>query len=378
MLNLDKSTWTTHKFGSIVRNVNQSVKDPAGAGIDKVIALEHLDPGEIALARYGSVADGTTFTRRVRPGQTLFGKRRAYQRKAAYAEVHAICSGDILVFEANPEVLSARLLPFIVHSDAFYDHALGTSAGSLSPRTNWKALADFEVDLPLLDEQERIADLLWCVEAARRAIARSILQIQDATDLWLDKWWDDAPKRTVGALGQCITGSTPSRANDAYWSSGTIPFLTPTEVQGPVTSPSSQWVTELGARKGRMLPEDSVLVVCIGGDMGRASVLHERAITNQQITAVAGLPAMQAHLLRRLLVHPRGRRATAERETTTIVRKLNKSDLMLVEVPWGGEMEQAALLVSREHAALNHALQEDSALKQLRSAVLAEVFGGES
>lgn len=32
------------------------------------------------------VADGTTFTRRARPGQVLFCKRRAYQRKVAVAE----------------------------------------------------------------------------------------------------------------------------------------------------------------------------------------------------------------------------------------------------------------------------------------------------
>jgi type I restriction enzyme S subunit len=154
-------------FGDVVKNINAVVRNPGAEGIDRVIAMEHLEPGELKIRRWGSISDGTTFTKRVKPGQTLFGKRRAYQRKAAYAEFDAITSGDILVFEADPRQLLPQLLPFIVQSGRFYNHALGTSAGSLSPRTNWRDLSIFEFDLPPLDEQARIADLLWAVENHR-------------------------------------------------------------------------------------------------------------------------------------------------------------------------------------------------------------------
>ncbi len=150
-LDLDRSAWERVRFGDVVRNVNETAKDVGAAGIDRVIALEHLDPpGELQISRWGDVADGTTFTKRVRPPrQTLFGKRRAYQRKAAYAEFEAITSGDILVFEANQAKLLPDLLPFLVQSEPFFAHALDTSAGSLSPRTNWGGdLAKFEFDLP--------------------------------------------------------------------------------------------------------------------------------------------------------------------------------------------------------------------------------------
>lgn len=174
-LNLDRSTWRPVAFGDVVRNVNKTVKDAAANGIDRVIAMEHMDPGELKIGRWGDVAEGTTFTRLVRPGQTLFGKRRAYQRKVAYAEFDAICSGDIYTFEADETWLSGELLPFLVQSDPFFDHALDTSAGSLSPRTNWRDLANFRFDLPTLDEQERVADLLWAAERHRR----SLLVLQD-------------------------------------------------------------------------------------------------------------------------------------------------------------------------------------------------------
>lgn len=169
-LDLDKSTWKRVRFGDVVRNVNKSTKDPESLGIGRVIAMEHMDPGELKIDRWGDLADGTTFTRVVTPGQTLFGKRRAYQRKVAYAEFDAICSGDIYTFEAIEGELLPRLLPFLVQSEGFFNHALGTSAGSLSPRTNWRDLAGFEFGLPPIEEQERFADLLWAVEEHMRAL----------------------------------------------------------------------------------------------------------------------------------------------------------------------------------------------------------------
>jgi hypothetical protein len=86
----DRTGWTRVRFGDVVQNVNETV-DPAEAGIERFIGLEHLEPGSLHLPSWGDVADGTTFTRRCRPGQVLFGKRRAYQRKVAVAELMLSC-----------------------------------------------------------------------------------------------------------------------------------------------------------------------------------------------------------------------------------------------------------------------------------------------
>lgn len=162
-----KPGWKMVKFGEAVKNANLVERDPEANDIERIVGLEHIDPENLHIRRWNSVAEGTSFTRKFVPGQTLFGKRRAYQRKVAYAEFEGICSGDILTFEPkNRKVLLPELLPFICQSDAFFDHALGTSAGSLSPRTSWTALQDFEFPLPPLDEQKRIAEILWAADEA--------------------------------------------------------------------------------------------------------------------------------------------------------------------------------------------------------------------
>ncbi len=157
---ISRAEWTRVTFGDVVRLSGARAADPEAAGIERVVGLEHIEPGELRIRRWGDVADGTTFTTLFKPGQVLFGKRRAYQRKVAVADFEGVCSGDIYVLEPTNDRLMPELLPFLCQTDAFFDHAVGTSAGSLSPRTNWTSLANFEFLLPPIQEQARLVEAL--------------------------------------------------------------------------------------------------------------------------------------------------------------------------------------------------------------------------
>jgi type I restriction enzyme S subunit len=169
--------WRTVRFGEVVRNANKQDPDPLEAGIERYVGLEHLDPGSLHIRKWGLVEEGTTFTRKFSTGQVLFPKRRVYQRKVGVAEFDGVCSGDILVFEAKREELLPELLPFIVESEAFFEHALRTSAGSLSPRTRWRDLARYEFPLPPKDEQRRIAAILWAADQAIEGVLSTRAQV---------------------------------------------------------------------------------------------------------------------------------------------------------------------------------------------------------
>jgi type I restriction enzyme S subunit len=151
-----KPGWRRVKFGDVVRLSKARCTDPLREGYERFVGLEHLEPGDLRIRRWGNIADGVTFTSVFKPGQVLFGKRRAYQRKVAVADFTGVCSGDIYVLESqDASVLLPGLLPFICQTDAFFEHAVGTSAGSLSPRTNWTSLAGFEFELPPMGEQRK-------------------------------------------------------------------------------------------------------------------------------------------------------------------------------------------------------------------------------
>ncbi|MDF1690616.1 MAG: restriction endonuclease subunit S [Cycloclasticus sp.] len=137
----------TVKFGDICREVKLTTKDPIADGYERYIGLEHLDSGSLKIKRWGMIAeDSPSFTRVFRKGNILFGKRRPYLKKAAIAEFDGICSGDIIVMEPNKDI--EELFPFIVQSSDFWNWAIQTSSGSLSPRTKFKSLAEFNLGLP--------------------------------------------------------------------------------------------------------------------------------------------------------------------------------------------------------------------------------------
>jgi type I restriction enzyme S subunit len=160
-----KPGWTKVKFGEVVRLCKDRSSDPETDGIERYVGLEHLEPEDLRIRRWGLVAEGTTFTSRFKPGQVLFGKRRAYQRKIAVADFEGVCSGDIYVLESSDsKYLLPELLPFICQTDQFFEYAVGTSAGSLSPRTNWKSLKNFEFLLPPLEQQRQSLRALNAIE----------------------------------------------------------------------------------------------------------------------------------------------------------------------------------------------------------------------
>ena len=174
-----KPGWRRVKFGDVVRLSQGRSQDPLADGIERYVGLEHLEPGDLRIRSWGNVADGVTFTSVFQPGQVLFGKRRAYQRKVAVADFSGVCSGDIYVLETkDAQILLPELLPFICQTDAFFDHAVGTSAGSLSPRTNWTSLADFEFSLPPISEQRRAIELL----AATTVVVESLHNLKVTND----------------------------------------------------------------------------------------------------------------------------------------------------------------------------------------------------
>lgn len=138
-----------------------------------IVGLEHLVSEEVTLTAWDEGNDNT-FTKMFRKGNVLFGRRRAYLKKAAVAPFDGICSGDITVIEAIPDRILPELLPFIIQNDELFDFAVGKSAGSLSPRVKWEHLKNYEFELPDMDKQRELAELLWAMDATKKSYQKLI------------------------------------------------------------------------------------------------------------------------------------------------------------------------------------------------------------
>ena len=149
------------KFGDVCKEVKLTTKDPIGDGYERYIGLEHLDSGSLKIKRWGIIAeDSPSFTRVFKKGHVLIGKRRAYLRKAAIADFDGICSSDIIVVDATNKLFCHDLLPFIVQSEKFWQHAIDTSSGSLSPRTKFASLKTLPIKLGSNESQAELSQNL--------------------------------------------------------------------------------------------------------------------------------------------------------------------------------------------------------------------------
>lgn len=384
-LNLDKSAWRRVKLGEVVRNVNNTTKDPESLGIDRVIAMEHMDPGELAIERWGDVADGTTFTRVVTPGQTLFGKRRAYQRKVAYAEFDAICSSDIYTFEAIDGEVAPELLPFLVQSERFFDHALGTSAGSLSPRTNWRDLADFEFDLPPVPEQERLAALLWAVEYHHMALRTALMSLSEAVERLLATQLVVGTKTLRDWVVQVDAGRSPrGSAEPASADECGVLKVSAVGSHGFVAGENKRLLDSADFRPGDAVRAGDVLVTRANASVERVAYPclvdadHPNLMLSDKTLRLVHRREVSARVLVAVLKSEGYRSHVSSEASGTEAKNISQAKILAGPVPDLAPAQLTQLDASLQIAeASQWAIRSESTrLTALRFALLNEIFGG--
>jgi type I restriction enzyme S subunit len=227
---INKANWTKVSFGDVAFEPKEISKDIYNDGIEHVVGLEHIDSENIHLSRSGILEETTTFSKKFKKGDVLFGRRRAYLKKAALASFSGICSGDITVFRAKKNLLP-ELLPFIVNNERFFDYAVKHSAGGLSPRVKFKDLANYEFLLPPIDQQVQLAELLWAMDEVIQRVNESFLKyatfyriyLNDSVDCSNSKYSKDWTEYIFGKLGETYGGLNGKSKEDFGLGS---PFIT--------------------------------------------------------------------------------------------------------------------------------------------------------
>lgn len=162
-MKLDRETWKTLKFGDFAHNISERV-EPKETKLKIYIGLEHIDSGQLRIERFGNPDEVIGTKLKFYKGDIIFGKRRAYQKKAGIAEIDGICSAHSMVLRAKEEKVIKQFFPYFIHSDVFMNKAIEISEGSLSPTIKWKTLEKQEFLLPPIDEQKNILAFFQTLE----------------------------------------------------------------------------------------------------------------------------------------------------------------------------------------------------------------------
>ena len=281
---------TLYRFSQIAANITVRV-EPSDTDLERYVGLEHLDPESLKLRRWGSPSDVIGQKLKFWKGDIIYGKRRAYQRKLAVADFDGICSAHAMVLRAKPEVCLPEFLPFFLQSDLFHNRALEISVGSLSPTINWTTLAKQEFPLPPVDEQRRIADLLWAADDAIQRQDELINAALVTKKSFIEKIFSNAEVREVGEYAQSVTSG--SRWWAKYYSESGDIFIRVanlTRESPKIDLTDLQYVTPPdGAEMERTKLQTGDLLISVTADLGRIGVVSEdfpRAFMSQHVALV--------------------------------------------------------------------------------------------
>lgn len=176
-----------------------------------------VDGGELASSKF-------TFTEE----HLLYGKLRPYLAKIARPTFAGVCSTDILPIKPGP-LLDRNYLAHFLRQPGMVDFANSRATGANLPRLSPRVLASFEIPLPPLPEQRRIAAILDQAETLRIQRRAALAQLDSLTQsLFLDMFGDPEVNREslpVCSLSALCIRITDGTHQSPTWETTGIPFL---------------------------------------------------------------------------------------------------------------------------------------------------------
>ena len=160
------------RFGDVVVRANTK-EDRFNTDKLYYVGGEHIETGEYLVTKRGLIAGsniGPMFYFGFRKGQVLLASRSPDLKKAGMVTFDGICSEKTFVIETrNENVLLQSFLPIIVRSEAFWEYANNNQSGSVNHFINWSTFSAYEFDLPSLEEQRQLSEIVWAMVDAQRA-----------------------------------------------------------------------------------------------------------------------------------------------------------------------------------------------------------------
>lgn len=196
-----KNEWRTVALNDIATIERDAIQPEAISRGTAYLGLEHVESGGMILGAKpvdeGELASSKfKFTNR----HVLYGKLRPYLAKIACPQFNGICSTDILPILPGPN-LDRSFLCYFLRQPSMVEFANARATGANLPRLSPTALAEFQIPLPPLPEQRRIAAILEQAGALRTKRRTTLAELDSLTQsLFLDLFGDPRVNEKQWAL----------------------------------------------------------------------------------------------------------------------------------------------------------------------------------
>ena len=392
---LDDMGWRRVPLAEVATIDRDTVRPDDLDGSELYVGLEHIR-SEGTFERVATAAEADlksnkfVFTK----NHLLYGKLRPYLGKIAVPDFGGICSTDILPIRPGAR-LDRRYLLHYLRTPKMVAHAANGAVGINLPRLSPKFLASFEIPLPPVEDQRRIAAVLDAADALRVKRLQAIAKLDSLTqavfiDMFGDpvtnplEWRDD---RVLADIADVRSGITKGRKTGSARLTS-VPYLAVTNVQdGHIRLDPLKSIDATAAEIEKYAVHCDDILLTEGGDpdkLGRGAVWHgqvEPCIHQNHVFRVRlAADNMTPEFLSHLLASQRGKRYfRSMAKQTTGIASINMTQLRafpLLEPPRAVQDEFLGR-ISSVQAARASADRSAKQLDALFAALQQRAFRGE-
>lgn len=266
-----------YKMIDVVSEISQRENSPSTSGYERFVGLEHYVSGDVAITKYGSTARLDSAMKIFQSGDILVARRNVYLKRASVVFFDGLTSGDSIVLRAKNERM-ARLLPFVLNTDEFWNFAEQHSDGTMSKRLSPKTLMQYEFEMPNEDDQDAFADTLWAAADTKASYQRLLLRTDELVKAQFIEMFGDPITNSMNLPVNKLSAITTSRLGkmlDAKQQTGQyrFPYIANTNVQW--FRFELQKLNQMDFNEADQVEfelQNGDLLVCEGGEVGRCAI----------------------------------------------------------------------------------------------------------
>lgn len=323
------------------------------------------------------------------PKGTLLMSFKLTLGKTAFADCDLYTNEAIAAIFIKDENVNKYFLDYALkftNLDKYVDNAVKGKT------LNKQKLKQIEIPLPPLKEQGRIVGILDLAfekidtsvellkanlanldELAQSVLDRAFNPLGDSIDSTestqnpsthdaqspypLPQHWE---WKTLGEIGDIITGSTPSKNNPKFYGND-YPLFKPSDLGSGNTIKASDNLSKLGFESARKLPKNTLLVVCIGASIGKIGLSGIIGSCNQQINAIIPSPNVLSKYLF-FVCHSKYFQSILKKNASqTTLPIINKTEFSKLEIPLPKDIKEQEQIAKH----LDFVFEKTKALKEL-------------
>ena len=313
--------WQKVKLGDLIESI--SVKHSFNK--NKLIFLNTSDilEGKVLHNNYSDIEGLPGQAKKsIKKDDILFSEIRPKNKRFAYVDFDSddyVVSTKLMVLRKKSNNINNRYLYYYLTSDKTlnYLQTIAEGRSGTFPQITFNELKIIEIDLPPIEEQEKIANILSSLDDKIELNNKMKKTLEEMAQSLFKRWFVDfefpnedgepykssggeivdselgmIPKgwevKCLGDIGNVITGKTPSAKIEGSYGDE-CNFITPRDItNSPIIIDTERKLSSIGINnlKKNLVSKNSIGVSCIGSNLGEVYITGENSITNQQINTV--------------------------------------------------------------------------------------------